>query len=744
MARMASAPPATRILGSAHRRVEGGEKVTGTARYTADVQLPGRTFGRLVLSPYAHARIRAIDGAAALEHPGVLAVLTGHDLPEGMAGGGEGALARDWADFAGQPVALVVGETQEAAADGAALVFVDYDPQAVVPDVAAALRADSPIVVQQAETSDEAAAHGAAFGGEGGSDRPRNATSNSKFEKGDVDAAFAAAAAVVERTYTIAGVHQGFLEPHVSMARPDDDGGLTVWTSSQGRFDPQTTVANALGIDKEKVRCHPMTVGGGFGGKFTLLEPLVAVAAQRTGRPVLLALTRSEEFAMGRGAPGCTIELKLAADAEGGLTGLRARVLYDQGASAGFHGGISTYFLLVPYRLGAYAVTGFDIATHKTPNTAYRAPGAPQAFFAMESAVDELASQLGIDPVEMRLRNAVREGDPNPAGTTWGRIGLVDVLEAARRHPLYTTPAGPGEGVGVAVGAWGGANAPAQAVCRVDRDGNLVLTLGTVDISGTDTTFAMIAAEVLGFGLDRVRIDKPEATQAPPAPGSGGSVTTYSVGPAVQAAAAELRRKLLDLASEHLEAAPEDLEAVDGRFQVRGVPARTIELAELVATASAEQVSAQGEAAVAEAAPVFTAQIARARVDAETGSFELTGFAAIQDVGRALNPPEVLGQIHGGALQSLGRALGEEMVYDSDGQLRTGSFADYRLPTIDQMPGVDVQLLEIPSTFGPFGARHVGEPPAIPGAAALANAVTAATGRRVTTLPIDPESLAEL
>lgn len=741
MAGMATAPASARVLGTGRRRIEGREKVTGAALYTADVTLPGRAFAKLVLSPFAHAAVRSIDAAAALAEPGVLAVLTAADLPEAMTGGPEGALARDWVDYAGQPVAVVVAETEARAADGAALVFVDYEPRPVLADIDSAMRPDAPLVIREAAASDEAATHGAAFGGATDEDKPRNATSSPKFNKGDVEAAFAVAAAVVERRYSIAGVHQGFLEPHVSMARPDDDGGVTVWTSSQGRFDPRDAVADALGLEKDTVRLHPMTVGGGFGGKFSLLEPLAAVAAQRTGRPVLLALTRSDEFLMGRGAPGCVIDLKLAAAADGRLTALRAHVNYDSGASAGYHAGISAWFLLVPYRLESYQVTGHDIATHKTPGTAYRAPGATQAFFALECAMDELAQKLGLDPLELRIRNAAREGDTDPMGKAVGRIGLLDCLEAARRHPLYTGSAGPGEGVGVAVGGWGGANARAQAVCRVDRDGNLVLTLGTVDISGTDTTFAMIAAEVLGLDPDRVLIEKPEATQAPPAPGSGGSVTTYSVGPAVHAAAAELRRKLLELASERLEVAPEDLETADGRFQVRGVPARSVELAELVAGAPAEQVQAQGEAAVPEPAPVFTVQIARTRVDRETGHVELTGYAAVQDVGRALNPPEVHGQIHGGTLQSLGRALGEELVYDSGGQLRTGTFADYRLPTIDQAPDLDVTLLENPSTHGPFGARHVGEPPAIPGAAALANAVTAATGSRVTTLPIDPEAL---
>lgn len=731
------------VVGTGQRRLEGREKVTGATTFTADVSVPGLTRARLVLSPFAHARIAGIETSAALAAPGVVAVLTAADLPEGMTQGAEGALARDYVHHVGQPVAVVVGETEGAAADGAALVDVDYDVRPPLADIEAAMRPEAALVVQQPASTDEAATHGADFGGGGTDDKPRNATSASKFNREDADAAFQECAAIVERRYRIAGVHQGFLETHVSMARPDEDGGMTVWTSSQGRFDARDAVADALGMEHAKVRLNPMAIGGGFGGKFALLEPLVAFCARQTGRPVLLALTRNEEFLAGRGAPGCVIDLKLGASASGELLALRARVLYDNGAAVGYHAGISAYFLGVPYRVKALDVVGHDIATHKTPSTAYRAPGAAQAFFAIECALDELAQKLGLDPIELRLRNVVREGDLNPMGAPWGVVASADVLEAARQHPLYTAPAPDGEAVGVALGAWGGANAPAEAVCRVDRDGSLVLQLGTVDVTGTDTTFAMIAAEVIGVPADRIKIEHPDSSRAPKAPGSGGSVTTYSVGPAVQAAAAELRRKLLDLASESLEVAPEDLETVDGRFQVRGVPTRSIDIVQLAAAADGdeERLRAHGDAAVSEAAPVFTVHIARARVDRETGSFEITGYAAIQDIGKALNPPEVEGQIHGGTLQGLGRALGEELVYDSEGQLRTGTFADYQMPTIDQMPPPDVVMLEVPSKLGPFGARHVGEPPAVPGAAALANAVSAAAGVRVTTLPIDPESL---
>jgi CO/xanthine dehydrogenase Mo-binding subunit len=731
------------VLGTGQRRLEGREKVTGATAFTADVKLTGLAHARLVLSPFAHARLARLDTEAAVQAPGVLAVVTGQDLPEGMTAGAEGSLARDFVLHAGQPVAVVIGESEGAAADGAALVDVEYEQRPALTDIWAAMRPEAPLVIQEPASTDEAATHGAAFGSAGAEEKPRNATTAARFQREDVEAAFAESAAVVEHRFEIAGVHQGFLETHIALARPDADGGLTVWTSSQGRFDARNAVADALGLEHDKVRLNPMAIGGGFGGKFSLLEPLVAFCARHTGRPVLLSLTRNEEFLLGRAAPSSVVELKLGAGAAGELLALQARVYYDNGAAVGWHAGVTSYFLGVPYRVRALDVAGHDIATHKTPATAYRAPGAPQAFFALESALDELAQKLGIDPLELRLRNVVREGDPDPAGGTWGRIGAAEVLEAARRHPLYSAAAGDGEGVGVALGAWGGANAPAEAQCRVDRDGSLVLRLGTVDVTGTDTTFAMIAAEVLGVPAERIRIEHPDSSLAPPAPGSGGSVTTYSVGPAVQAAATELRRKLLELASETLEVAAEDLESADGRFQVRGVPGRGIDITELAAAADGDdgRLRARGEAAVAESAPVFTVHIARARVDRETGAFELTGLAAIQDVGKPLNPPEVEGQIHGGALQGLGRALGEELVYDVEGQLRTGTFADYKLPTIDQMPAPDVVMLEVPSKLGPYGARHVGEPPAVPGAAALANAVSAAAGVRVTTLPIDPESL---
>jgi CO/xanthine dehydrogenase Mo-binding subunit len=473
-----------------------------------------------------------------------------------------------------------------------------------------------------------------------------------------------------------------------------------------------------------------------------LIEPLLALLARRIDRPVGLELTRTEEFLMGRGAPGATVDLELGADAEGRLLALRAEVVFDNGAGPGGLGSLAGLLLGGAYRLPAYQITAVDAVTNKTPVTAYRAPGGAQVFFALESAMDELASRLGQDPVELRLRNASREGDPRPDGRPWPRIGLVECLEAAREHPLYVAPTAAGEGVGVAVGAWGGGLEPAAAGCRVEPDGTLLLHLGSVDISGTDTTLAMIAAETFGVSPERVRVQTGDTTTAPYAGMAGGSKTVYTVGPAVQMAAADARRQVMEIAAEELEAAPEDLVVVDGRVQVAGAPGRALEVGYLAGLAAQfggryPPVLGQGRTAVSAQSPMFTVQLARTAVDAETGLWKLTGYAAIQDVGRALNPPEVEGQIHGGALQSLGRVLGEELAWDADGQLQTASFIDYGMPSIDQAPDIQVTLLELPSPHGPFGAKGVGEPPAVPAPPAVTNAIHAACGRRLATLPAD-------
>jgi CO/xanthine dehydrogenase Mo-binding subunit len=731
------------VIGVAHRRLEGAAKVTGVTRFTADLHLPGLAHARLVLSPLPAARIARVDLEAARRAPGVLAAVGGADLPDLKLAGPELPLARDRVFFAGQPVVAIVAETEAQAADAAELVEVEYDPLPAVIDPHEAIAPDAPVVLDEGEAGmDDAGAHGVTGGGESTEARPPNVTGQVHFQDGDVNAALAAGAETVRRRYTLPAVHQGFIETHLAIARPEPDGDLTVWTPTQGTFLTRQTVAGQLGLPVASVRVVPMAVGGGFGGKVCLIEPLVGLLARMANRPVQLELTRTEEFAMGRGAPGCVIDLELGAAADGTLTGLRADVLFDNGAGHGGLGGLAGFFLGATYRLAAYDIRARDVATHKTPVTAYRAPGAPHCYFALESAMDELAERLGLDRIELRLRNAAREGDRRPDGQVFPAIGLIECLEAARRNPVYAEPAGDGEGIGIAVGGWGGGREPAAAGCRVEPDGSLVVHVGHNDISGTNTTMAMIAAETFGVPIERVRIDQGDSASAPYAGMAGGSKITYTVGPAVQQAAAEARRQVLEIASEELEAAVEDLVIEDGEVRVAGVPGRSMQIGRLAQLGAQfggryPPVLGQGRVAVTRQSPMFTVHLARVRVDAETGEWRLTAYVAIQDVGRALNPPEVRGQVHGGAVQSLGRAFGEELAWDAEGQLRTASFIDYGMPSIDQVPDIGVELIEVPSPYGPFGAKGVGEPPAVPGPAAIANAIRAACGLGVTEMPAD-------
>jgi CO/xanthine dehydrogenase Mo-binding subunit len=728
------------------RRAEGASKVTGRLEFTEDQPMLGLAHVGLVTSYVPSAGIRSVDATRALALPGVIAVLTARDLAL-TEEGPEAPLASLRVSHVGQPVAAVVAETPEAATDGAELVDVDYEALPAVTEVAEALADDAPRVLpESAATSDEASAHGAGGGAAGGdaAARHRNVTSQVEVRRGDVDAALAASAVVVAGSYRMARVHHAFLEPHVVTAAAAADGSITVWSPTQGTGAVQGAVAMSLGVPPAQVRVVSMPVGGGFGGKIVMLEPLVAHLARAVRRPVRLALTRNQEFVAGWPAPASEVSIEMGATREGDLTGIRGEVTFDNGATPGWHAGITCELLVSTYRVPNAHLVGREVATHKLPATSYRAPGAPQAYFALESCLDELARRLEMDPIELRLRNASREGDPRGDGTPWPRIGLAECLERARVHPAYTAAREDDEGVGVAAGSWIGGYGPAAAACRLESDGTLSVHLGSVDISGSDTGFIALAAETMGVSPDAVRVLKGDTATAPAAPMSAGSAITYSVGPAVIRAVLEARRQILDIAAARLEADADDLEVVDGEVRVKGAAFRSVALAEVAAASSQGYgpVYGVGRSAPTVPAPMFAVHIARTRVDEQTGAILISRYAAIHDVGHALNRPDVEGQIHGGIVQGLGRALGEEIVYDASGQPRTATFVDYVLPTADLVPGIEVEIVEVPSEQGPRGARGVGEPPVVPVLAALGNAVRDATGRRLTSAPFHLEAVA--
>jgi CO/xanthine dehydrogenase Mo-binding subunit len=740
-------------VGAARPRLDAAAKVTGRARFGGDLDVPGLLHGRPVLAPYAHARIEKIETAAAMLIPGVQAVLTAADLPlQGEGGRANEPLARSEIVFAGQPVALVVAETEAAAEDGVEAVVVDYQPLEAVVDVERALTLDSALA-RTGRTGDETdvAMHGdvRADGDSAAEAEPlsANVTDRYRFEHGDVEASFAACAQVVAGRFRSSWIHQGYLETQVAVAWPEGEGGLAVYSSTQGTFFTRQHLSRVLGIPIEKVRVEAATLGGGFGGKLGLIEPLVAGAALSLERPVRVALTRSEDFAAANPAPALTIDLEIGAQADGRLAALRARILVDTGAFSD-----SSPAMLAgpkvggPYRWDEWDVRVYAVRTNRFGAGAYRAPTAPQTAFALESLVDEVAGRLGLDPIELRIRSAATAGDLRLDGSPWPPVGTRQVLEAAQEHRLWRQRQElPGnEAVGLAAGLYPGAKMGAAAVCRMDADGGLSIVTGYVDMTGTATAMAAIAAETFGIPSDRVRIVTCDTSSAPQSGVSGGSMVTYCLGSAVQVAAEDARRQLLQIASEELEVSPDDLEIADGAVRPVGVPARAIPLAEIGAMVTGfgspyAPVEGHGTALPPELAPSAAVAIVRVRVAPDTGHVQMLDYVALQDVGRAINPALCEGQMRGGAAQSIGYALYEELLHDDEGQLMTGFFTNYAVPTIEAVPSVETIILEVPSPHGPFGARGIGESAVVPGAAAIANAVAAATGVRFREIPMTPE-----
>jgi CO/xanthine dehydrogenase Mo-binding subunit len=742
------------VIGVARPRIDAPEKVTGATRYAADGYVHGLLHARLVLSTEAHARIRGVEKGEALAVPGVVAVLAAGDFPIATTGNDRTAepLAREEVVFAGQPVAIVVAESEAAAEDGVEAVVVDYEPLEAVVDVEQAMTPGGPLarIADEEETGgDLESIHAGVDRGEDAEDEEQlsgNVLDTVNRSSGDAAAALEASDAVVSGTFRTPWVYQAYIEPQVATAWLEPNGGLVVSTSTQGSFVTQRELARAYGLPLDRIRVVAEPLGGAFGGKFGIVEPLAAGAALALHRPVRIVFTRGEDFQATNPASAQVTHLRIGARKNGTLTGIEARMIVDRGTNAGWGvEGITSLLVAGPYRWEAHDLRGYAVQTNRFTFGAYRGPGAPTAAFAVETLLDELARELDLDPVDLRLRNAVVEGDVGVSGNPFPRMGAVEVLERVREHTLWqrrdSLP--DGEGVGLAFGYWPGGNEPAAAVCRVNSDGTMTVVTSAADMSGVNTGFAAIAAEAFGLSPDRVRVVSADTSSGPYAGASGGSKITYTVGKAVLRAAEAAREKVLAAASEELEIAPADLEVVDGVVRAVGAPDRSLTVEELARRTLRfggrhEPLEGHGGSAQTRGAPSAAAHLAHVRVDRETGEIELLAYAVAQDVGRALNPALVEGQMRGGATQAIGWALFEELAHDDSGRLLTGSFLDYAIPVAERVPDIDTLIVEVPAPDGPFGAKGIGEAPVIAGPAAIANAVAAAAGVRLRELPMTP------
>ncbi len=752
-------------IGLAIPRPDGPEKVTGQVQYVADIKPKGMLHAKLLRSPHAHARIVKIDTTRAKALPGVRAVLSARDIPElkrKAATRAHAMLAIDRVVFVGQPVAAVAADELAIAEEACDLIDVQYEVLPASVDPIKAMQVGAPPVADagtEADTSEALAHSGVAVAKtEAAPTKAVNISQQAKLGRGDVAKAFAESDVIVEKTYRVPMVHQGYLEPHAVLAQWDTNGQLTLYSSTQGSFNTRSEVADVLHIEENQIKVIPVECGGGFGGKIrALCEPITAILARVTRRPVRYVMTRREELDAGMPAPQVIIKLKTGAKRDGSLTALDAETIIESGAYSGAVLTMSAVFVSSVYQFPNFEVRAFEVLTHKPSIAAYRAPTAPQTFFAIDSQMEQMARELGLDSVDFRMRHLMKEGDPMANGQPWQSNGAKQCLARMAEHPLWKSRAewkasggknGHGlRGVGLAVGGWIPGLQPTGATVRLNPDGSLQVLTGQVDIAGTNIALAQIAATAYGVDIDRVKITTGDTDTAPMTGLSAGSKTIYTVGTAVLQAAQDARRQTLEIAAKEMEAAIEDLEIEDGRVVVRGVPDKGVTLASIgkkgnLYMSKVPPVLGVAHPAFAVQAPAFAAQLARIEVDPDTGELTLHDFVVVQDAGKAINPLGVEGQMQGGAVQSLGIALTEGFMYDDNGRLMNASLLDYRKLTAADLPNIETIIVEVPAPAGPFGARGVGEPPIVPAPAALANAIHEATGVRLTEAPLTPERIA--
>jgi CO/xanthine dehydrogenase Mo-binding subunit len=736
---------AYKVIGTRPIRHDGTDKVTGRAVYGADVQMAGLLHGRILRSPHAHAHIRKIDASKALALPGVEAVVTSQDLPDPgsrIAELGEGAinlrhlscncLAREKALYKGHAVAAVAAVSPHIAEEALALIRVEYDLLPPVIDVRAAMKDGAPLLHDDLKTE--------SLGKQ--ADKPSNVAKHYQFKLGDVEKGLAEAAVVIEHEFHTATVHQGYIEPHNATAMYNPDGNVTIWCSTQGAFTVRHQVAELLQIPISRVKVVPAEIGGGFGGKIRVyLEPVAALLSRKTGRPVKVLMNRADVFEGTGPTPGSYIRLKMAADKTGRLTAGQAYMAYEAGAFPGSPIGAGAMCVFACYDIPNVHIDGYDVVVNKPATSAYRAPGATNAAFAVETVVDEICEKLKIDPLDFRIRNGAREGTRRADGPVYPRIGMIETVEAAKAHPHYRTPlGGPNRGRGVATGFWFNCGLKSSATASVNADGTVNLLEGSPDIGGTRTSIAMQLAEALGIRAEDVRPVVGDTEMIGYSDVTGGSRVTFATGWAAYEAAQDIKRQMIVRAAQIWEVKPEHVAYEGGVLQCRTDPAKRLTFKELAGRLHATGGTIVGRASVDPpgCGGAFSTQMVDVEVDPETGKVTILRWTTIQDAGRAVHPSYVEGQMQGGTVQGIGWALNEEYVYNDKGAMTNASFLDYRMPTSLDLPMIDTVIVEVPNPGHPYGVRGVGEVPIVPPPAALANAIYRAIGIRMRELPMSP------
>ena len=732
-----------KYIGQRTIRPDGFDKVTGRATYGADLTLPGMIWGKTLRSPHAHAKILSIDTSKAEAHPDVMSVATFKDFvslqSESVAGTEDAAgvldvarncLADDKVLYHGHAIAAIAARTESAAKDALGLIDVKYELLPAVMDVEDAMKEDSSVLHDDMFTA----------GYDEKPSKASNIATRVEMKMGDVEAGFAEADVIVEREFRTPTAHQGYIEPHACTVTYDENGQSMVWCCTQGHFDVRTLTAKVLGMELGKLKVIASEIGGGFGGKTVIYqEPVALVLSKKSGRPVKMVMDRDEVFIATGPTSAAKLKAKVGVKKDGTITAMQGWMAYEAGAFKGspMVPGVMTMF--TPYDCPNVLVEGFDVVVNKSKVAAYRAPGAPQAEYAAEMVVNELAEMLGMDPIDLRLKNAAKEGTQTIYGPKLKRVGLVECLEAAKNSPHYQSPLPEGQGRGLASGFWFNIGGQSSVSVNMNPDGTGTIVEGSPDIGGSRASMQMMAAEVLQIEPKNLKPIIADTENLPYSQGTGGSRTTFATGMAVIEASEKVVAQVKERAAAVWNVTAEQVEYADGVARnTAGEDSMT--LAEVCKSAekTGGQISGNANINARGAGPSFAVHICDVAVDKETGKVDVTRYTAIQDAGKAIHPGYVEGQLQGGAVQGIGWALNEEYIFNADGVMENPGFLDYRIPLASDLPMIETITVEVPNAFHPYGVRGVGETGIIPPLGAVGYAVGNAIDRKVEELPCSP------
>ena len=734
-------------VGTRPIRPDGIPKVTGRAMYGADLKLPGMIYGKVLRSPHAHAKILSIDTSAAEKLAGVKAVMTAADLPtqkfdyigpERVAVNfwhvTRNIMAREKVYYEGHAVAAVAAISNSIAEEAIALIKVEYEVLPHVIDVDEAMAPDAPLLFEDMITR----------GVEPAPTKPSNISKVLKFAMGDVDAGFKEADVVIEHEFKTAAVHQAYIEPHAAIAKYEADGQCEIWSSSQGHFQMRALTAQIMGKALGDLRVTPAEIGGGFGGKtVTYLEPVAATLSKKSGLPVRVMMSREEVFRASGPTSGSSMWVKIGVKNDGTIVAADGIFKFQAGAFPGspvMNGCLCAY---APYDIPNQRAVGYDVVSNRPKAAAYRAPGSPISAFAVESVLDMCAKKIGMDPLALRQKNACRIGTPTLSGPKHAHAGYLETVEALMKHPAYQVKLGPNQGRGVASGYWFNGGGESSATLQINADGTVLIATGSPDIGGSRASMAIMTAETLGIDYSQVRAIVADTASVGYTHVTGGSRVTFATGTAVVNATKTAVKILCERAAMIWGVDPEGVIWEDGYAKPAGSNVgdfKPLSLKEIAGKAAATggPITTSAGVNAGGQAPGFATQFCDVEVDPETGKVTILRFVAAQDVGRAIHPSYVEGQIHGGIVQGIGWALSEEYIYNAKGLLDNAGFLDYRCPVSSDLPMLDAVLVEVPNPTHPYGAKGVGEVCICPPMAAIANAIEAATGKRLSELPMSP------